>query len=154
MADGKTNRSNATSLEGNGEELANLLERLGVDHREARVIGYLGAQGEGRSSELEDACGLRQPEVSQATKALRQRGWVEVDHEKTPGKGRPVNVYELGVPLADIVSEVEANRREEINRQLARIERLRALVPEHKPRQESTSAEAQTPQREEEVDTA
>jgi predicted transcriptional regulator len=130
LADGNTNAPNDSPLDGDGDELATLLERLGIDDREASVIGYLAEHGDGRSSELEDTCNLRQPEVSQATKALRQRGWVEVDHEKTPGKGRPVNVYELSLPLADIVKEVEAERREEINRQLARLERLKAMVDE------------------------
>ncbi len=71
---------------------------------------------------------MRQPEVSQATKALREKGWVVAHREPTPGKGRPVNVYTLKVSLADIVNEVEALRREAINKELARIEQLKEIV--------------------------
>lgn len=109
-------------------EIAELLSGLGMEAEEASVIGYLAAHGEGRSASIEDVCKLRQPQVSQATSALEARGWVETDREKTPGKGRPVNVYSLGPSIEDIVEEVTARRREEVNRELARIERLRQLI--------------------------
>lgn len=111
-----------------GRELGELLASLGVDERPARIVGFLAVEGSGRSAEIEDALDMRQPEVSQATKQLRERGWAVATPEKTPGKGRPVNVYSLKAGLDDIVNEVEALRREEINRELARIDRLRALA--------------------------
>lgn len=111
-----------------GTELADLLHALGVDERPARVIGFLGVHGNGRSAKIEDALGMRQPEVSQATKSLRDWGWVRAEREKTPGKGRPVNNYQLAIPLQDLVAEVEERRREEINEELARLDRLVELV--------------------------
>lgn len=111
-----------------GEELAELLDALGVDERPARVVGFLAVEGNGRSSEIEAALDLRQPEVSQSTKHLRERGWVVAEPEKTSGKGRPVNNYHLAVPLADIAGEVEARRREAINEELNRLDRLREIA--------------------------
>ncbi len=111
-----------------GRELAELLHALGVDKRPADVIGFLSVHGNGRSAAIEEALGMRQPEVSQATKSLRQEGWAVADREKTPGKGRPVNNYRLAIPLADIVAEVAAKRREEIDEELARLDRLVELA--------------------------
>lgn len=111
-----------------GPQLADLLHALGVDERPARIVGFLAVHANGRSAEIESALEMRQPEVSQATKALRERGWVEARPEKTPGKGRPVNNYHLRISLQDIVNEVEALRREKINEELARIDQLRSLV--------------------------
>lgn len=114
-------------------ELASLLGGLGLDDKEAHVVAFLAQKGEGRSREIEQSCGLRQPQVSQATTSLRERGWVSAYREKTPGKGRPVNVYELDVSLPDIVEEVTARRREELNRELARIDRARSIADEVAP---------------------
>lgn len=120
-----------------GRELGELLHSLGVGERPARIIGFLAVHGDGRSAEIEGGLEMRQPEVSQATKALRERGWVAATSEKTPGKGRPVNVYRLAVDLEDIVNEVEARRREAINEELARIDQLRNLVDRRKRRAEA-----------------
>ncbi len=110
------------------DELGHLLAELGLDERQAHILGFLAHNEDGRSAELEAACDLRQPQVSQATTVLEEQGWLRTDREKTPGKGRPVNVYSLDVQLEDIVGEVIARRREEINRDMARIERIEALV--------------------------
>lgn len=134
LTDGEQRDSHGGGLDpGEGEELADLLAALGVDERPSRILGFLAVERNGRSSEIEDALGMRQPEVSQATKALRDRGWVVAYPEKTPGKGRPVNNYHLKAPLADIVNEIEAERRERINEELTRIDRLRSLVERREP---------------------
>ncbi len=114
--------------EDESDEFAELLHALGVDRRPSRVVGFLALEGNARSSRIQEALGMRQPEVSQATKALRERGWVVAKPEKTPGKGRPVNNYRLDVSLADIAAEVKAKRREVINEELARIDRLVELA--------------------------
>jgi predicted transcriptional regulator len=119
--------------EDQAEELGELMAQLGLDERPARIITFLAHQGDGRSAEIEEACGLRQPQVSQATTRLEERGWLRTTTEKTPGKGRPVNVYSLAIGLGEIVEEVTARRREEINRDLARIERAQNLVDRARP---------------------
>lgn len=104
------------------------MAHLGLDERHASIISYLALHGEGRSADLEAGCQLRQPQVSQATTRMEERGWLRTGTEKTPGKGRPVNVYSLAIGLGEIVEEITARRREEINRDLARIERAQNLV--------------------------
>lgn len=128
-----------------GAQLAELLAALGVDERPARIIGFLAVEGHGRSADIEHALDMRQPEVSQATKALRERGWVVARPEKTPGKGRPVNDYHLDVTLLDIVNEVEARRREEINEELDRIAKLRSIVEAAAETVEASDAPAREP---------
>lgn len=110
------------------QDLTEVLAQLGLDEKPARVVAFLAAHGNGRSMEIEDACDLRQPEVSQATMELRDMGWVVAEPEKRPGKGRPVNNYHLTIGLDDIANEIEGTKREEINQELARLERLRQLL--------------------------
>lgn len=126
-----------------GRELGELLAALGVDERPAHIVGFLAAHGSGRSADIEESLGMRQPEVSQATKHLRDKEWVVATQEKTPGKGRPVNIYTLQVDLGDIVGEIEARRREEINRKLAQLDRLRALASQTAPSEPEVPAEAE-----------
>ncbi|MDX1612535.1 MAG: helix-turn-helix domain-containing protein [Candidatus Thermoplasmatota archaeon] len=104
------------------------LTQVGVDEKPARVVAHLVQHGSARSTELEDACDMRQPEVSQTTIDLRDRGWVVATREKRGGKGRPVNHYHLRLALKEIVHEVEAHERERINQALARLEHLRELA--------------------------
>lgn len=109
-------------------EVAELLAGLGVDPRQARILAFLAAEGEGRSSDLEKRCRLRQPQVSLATKDLREVGWVQVEERRNGTRGRPVHVYRLHRPLSAILDDLERERREAIGQELARIERLRRLV--------------------------
>lgn len=127
-------------------EFAEILHALGVDKRPSRVIGFLAAEGNARSSRIQEGLEMRQPEVSQATKALREKGWVLAEPEKTPGKGRPVNNYRLNVSLADIAAEVKATRREAINKELARIDRLVELATQAStaPREGPDASQAET----------
>ena len=46
---------------------------------------------------------MRQPEVSIAMRALRQNNWIEEHEVKREGKGRPMKVYKLTVPIEEII---------------------------------------------------
>jgi len=110
-------------------ELARLLAALGLDEKPARVVAFLATRGRARSADLEKACNLRQPEVSQATKKLRdEMRWVVAQPQKTRGKGRPVNQYTLQVPFTDIIAQLEANKRAQIDEDLRRLDRLRRFA--------------------------
>lgn len=109
-------------------EVAELLGGLGVERNQARILAHLASEGEAKSRDLEKVCRLRQPQVSLATKDLRTAGWLVVEERRNGSRGRPVHVYRLEVPLARIVDALEASKREEIQRELATIERLRRLV--------------------------
>ena len=109
-------------------EVAELLGGLGVDRNQARILAHLAIEGEAKSRDLERLCRLRQPQVSLATKDLRGQGWLTVEERRNGARGRPVHVYRLEMPLPRIVDALEAAKREEIQRELATIERLRRLV--------------------------
>jgi len=121
--------TDAPSLEGTEGEFASLLTDLGLEAKPARVLAFLAGRGRAKSTDLERACGLRQPEVSQATKKLREEyRWIIAEPQRAKGKGRPVNEYTLQVPLVDIIGELEARKRAQIDVDLARLEQLRQLA--------------------------
>ncbi|MCA1812875.1 MAG: hypothetical protein LC624_02855 [Halobacteriales archaeon] len=121
-------RREATSLDQGDLEVVDILSSLGVDHKIAKVITFLAQVEEGKSTDIERGCRLRQPEVSVATKSLRELGWIQTEERKKGGKGRPVHYYKLQMPLPKIVEIIERNKREEIQGELAKIEKLKGIV--------------------------
>lgn len=109
-------------------EIVHLLTNLGMDHKLAKVVSFLAHAGEGKSRDIERGCRLRQPEVSVATKSLRERGWVITEERKRGGKGRPVHFYRLEVPLQKIVDNIEQEKRSQIQVEIEKIERLKRIV--------------------------
>jgi predicted transcriptional regulator len=77
------------------EEIVEALISLGMNRPFARVLAYLQQVNEVTSSELELGTELRQPEVSIATKQLKEHDWINEREEKKPGKGRPYKIYTL-----------------------------------------------------------
>ncbi len=78
------------------------------------------------TSLLERSARLRQPEVSIATKQLKERDWIN-EREKKPGKGRPYKIYSLKVGFKEIISQLEKQQRKTIDESQERIERLKEL---------------------------
>jgi predicted transcriptional regulator len=118
-------------LEGEqARELGELLGQLGLDARQAQVIAFLAEHGEGRSAEIERTCGLRQPQVSQATTTLEERGWIHTRTEKTPGKGRPVNVYSLASGLGEIVELASDGEGPAVPRDTTRAGASTGMIPQ------------------------
>jgi predicted transcriptional regulator len=51
---------------------------------------------------------LRQPEVSIAIRYLLKNNWIEVSEEnKSKGKGRPIKLYSLMVPINQIIDVIQ-----------------------------------------------
>lgn len=95
-------------LEGKGHEIIELLQGLNVPRTEAICIACLVCGKELTSQNIEQASGLRQPEVSIAMRPLRERRWIEERNEKkNSDKGRPVKYYKLIVPFEQIVKTFE-----------------------------------------------
>ncbi len=95
-------------LEGKGHEIIELLQGLNVPRTEAICIACLVCGKELTSQNIEQASGLRQPEVSIAMRPLRERKWIEERNEKkNSDKGRPVKYYKLVVPFEQIVKTFE-----------------------------------------------
>ena len=122
-------RRESAALDDGDLEVVGLLSSLGLDHKVAKVITFLAQVDEGKSTDIERGCRLRQPEVSVATKSLRELGWVMTEERKQGGKGRPVHYYKLQMPLPKIIDLIERDKRKEIDNELAKIEKLKALIP-------------------------
>ena len=117
-------------LEGKGHEIIELLQGLDVPRTEAICIACLVCGEELTSQNIEQASGLRQPEVSIAMRPLRERKWIEERNEKkNSDKGRQVKYYKLVVPFEQIVETFENNilrKNKEIAKALEQLKELSA----------------------------
>ncbi len=114
-------------LDEKDEEIADALISLGLRRPVARVLAYLQQVNEVTSSGLETGTGLHQPEVSIATKQLKERDWINEREEKKPGKGRPYKIYALKVGFKEIIAQLEKQQRKAVDEAQANIERLKKL---------------------------
>ncbi len=115
-------------LKGKGYEIIELLQGLDVPRTEAICIACLVCGKELTSQNIEQASGLRQPEVSIAMRPLRENGWIEERSEKkNTDKGRPVKYYKLIVPFEEIVRNFEAKALKRNTEMVEALEQLREL---------------------------
>lgn len=108
-------------------EIADALITLGVSRNAAKMLAYLHDTNAATSSDLERAAGLRQPEVSIATKQLMEREWVTEREEKKPGKGRPYKIYSLKIGFDKIIAQLENQNEKAVDEAQGKIERLKEL---------------------------
>ena len=104
------------------------LESLGMNRNVAGLITYLKEVKEGSSRDIETATGLRQPEVSIAMRTLRKNNWVTERDVKTEGKGRPMKIYKLGVPIEEIIKHCEEVKNSESAQAMESILRLKEMI--------------------------
>ncbi|MDG6243321.1 MAG: transcriptional regulator [Methanolobus sp.] len=115
-------------LSGKGYDIIELLHGLEVPRTEAISIACLVCGGEMTSQDIEQASGLRQPEVSIAMRPLRERGWIEErSQKKNTDKGRPVKYYKLIVPFDDIVRMFESKALKKNMEMVEALEQLKGL---------------------------
>ena len=88
---------------------------------------YLSSVEEATSKDLEIGSELRQPEVSIAMRELRSYGWIDEREVKKEGKGRPMKIYKLAVPMPEIVVHLEKQTMQEAQRSMENIEKLKKL---------------------------
>ena len=91
------------------------------------MITYLANTDKVTSREIEMGTDLRQPEVSIGMRTLRQNNWVEEHDVKVGGKGRPMKVYKLGVPIEEIIKHYEEEKNSEATRSMQAIQRLKDI---------------------------
>jgi predicted transcriptional regulator len=103
------------------------LHGLGVNRNVARLITYLKDVEEGSSRDIEMATGLRQPEISIATRTLRDMGWISEHEIKKPGKGRPQKIYVLRMTMEEIMKHFEAENKQESARTIEAVQKLKEL---------------------------
>ena len=107
------------------EEFSNLLTELGLKRNVAKVLIYLAMTQEATSREIERSSDLRQPEVSIAMRTLKENEWIDSRESKAESKGRPVKIYSLSKPIAEIMDQIEKSKREEIENHLQLIQEIR-----------------------------
>jgi predicted transcriptional regulator len=109
-------------------EFVDALRNLNVPRNVATMITYLANTDEVTSREIEMGTDLRQPEVSIAMRTLRQNNWVEEHDVKLDGKGRPMKIYKLGVPIEKIIKHYEEEKNSEAAQNMKSIQRLKEMI--------------------------
>jgi predicted transcriptional regulator len=71
---------------------------------------------------------LQQPEVSIGMRTLRENNWVNERDVKVGGKGRPMKVYKLGVPIGEIIKHYEDVKNNEAAKTMQAIQRLKDIA--------------------------
>jgi predicted transcriptional regulator len=103
------------------------LQAVGVRRNVATIIVYLKDLDEATARDIEKGSGLSQPQVSIAMRSLRQKGWIAEREQKGIGKGRPMKLYKLTVPIDDIIGHYEEEKRSESSRAMQSIQRLKEI---------------------------
>jgi predicted transcriptional regulator len=109
-------------------EIIEALRSVDVPRNAATLITFLANVSEANSREIEMATDLRQPEVSIAMRTLRNNHWVEEREVKTEGKGRPMKIYTLSVPIEEIIKHYENMKNSETARTMQAIQRLKEIT--------------------------
>ena len=94
----------------------------------AALITYLANANEATSREIEMGTNLRQPEVSIGMRTLRNNNWIEERDVKVDGKGRPMKIYKLGVPIGEIIKHCEEEKNNESAHAMQAIQRLKEIT--------------------------
>jgi predicted transcriptional regulator len=114
-------------LDDKDKEFALTLQKIGVHENVATILAYLMNVDRATSRQIEMGANLRQPEVSVATKILRQIGWLDEGKIKEED-GRPKKAYGLGVSIEEIVTHFEEEMIRESNLSQLSIQKLRQLA--------------------------
>lgn len=61
-------------------------------------------------------------------KYLMDKGWVRMRAQLSEGKGSPMRIYELAVPITEIITSIEEEKKIEARDRLARIRKLRDYI--------------------------
>ncbi len=109
--------------------MVELLKKLRLSRPVALTLVCLSSVDEVTSRDIEMATGLRQPEVSIAMRHLGTYNWVNIREEKkTEGKGRPIKLYKLVVPLNDIIKIIEKEILKDNKTVLENLQRLKSIA--------------------------
>jgi predicted transcriptional regulator len=109
-------------------EFIEALQSLGVPKGVASLITNLASVNEATSREIERGTGLRQPEVSIGMRTLHENKWVTEREVKAEGKGRPMKVYSLSIPLNKIIEHYENKKKSESAQAMQAIQKLREMT--------------------------
>jgi predicted transcriptional regulator len=99
-----------------------------VQRNVAGLITYLANTNDATSRQIEMGTDLRQPEVSIAMRTLRQNNWIDERDFKAEGKGRPMKIYKLRVPIEKIIQHYEVEKNSEAAKTMQAIQRLKDIA--------------------------
>jgi predicted transcriptional regulator len=100
---------------------------LGLKRNVAKTLTYLKNVDEVTSREIERGSDLRQPEVSNAMRELKNMNWVVIREQKKPGKGRPFKIYRLDEKINSIIKQLEHQKTMESRIMMDNIQRLKLM---------------------------
>jgi predicted transcriptional regulator len=121
-------QTNVKVLDDKDLEFVDALRCLRVPRNVAMLITFLANADEATSREIEVGTSMRQPEVSIAMRALRNNNWSAERDVKAEGKGRPMKVYKLTVPIDKIIKDYEEQKNEEAAQTMQAIQRLKEIA--------------------------
>jgi predicted transcriptional regulator len=107
------------------EQFVNLLIEIGIRKNVAKMLVFLANKPTATSREIERGTDLRQPEVSMAIRYLIEQGWVNTEGISSDRKGRPNKNYSLAVPVKEIMTAIEKQKKNEANNQLTLVRKMR-----------------------------
>jgi len=110
------------------EKIVHIFTELGMPKNLAKTLTYISQVDECRSAEVEQGADLRQPEVSVAMQELKKKGWIDKRDLKKEGKGRPIYIYKLTLPLDNIIGSFEKEKLQEIEAVKRDITELKILL--------------------------
>jgi predicted transcriptional regulator len=110
------------------EGLVNLLCELGMKRNVAKVLVVLAKTPKVTSRAIVQGTVLRHLEVVAVLQYLKKQGWIKSQEHKATHRGRPVKIYELAKPIAEIVNSIEKEKITKTNNQLQLIQKLRNCV--------------------------
>ena len=115
-------------VESHEYEMIKLFREINLSRPIALTLACLAKRKEISSQNIEMLSGLRQPEVSLAMSYLQKNNWIEFREEKkSKGKGRPIKIYRLMVPLNQIIGKLEEEIIAENRLVLKNIELLKKI---------------------------
>jgi predicted transcriptional regulator len=110
------------------EELVNLLFELGIKRNVAKVLVFLAKTPMVTFRAIDRGTDLRHLEVVTVVQYLKKHGWIKSQKNKAKSEGRPVTIYELVKPIAEIVNGIEKEKIKKANDQLQLIQKLRNYI--------------------------
>ncbi len=110
------------------KDLVERLRKAGVERNIALTLVYVAGRDEATRREIESATGLKQPEVSIATQAMRMKDWMDKRDIKKEGKGRPVHGYKLDKPIDEIFLEIQKEEKARISEMESNLKKIDELV--------------------------
>jgi predicted transcriptional regulator len=110
------------------EELVNLLFKIGIKRNVAKVLAFLTKTPMVTSRTIGRSTDLRKPEVALVMQYLKKQGWIKSQANKAKTTRGPVKIYELAIPIPEIVNGIEQEKIKETNDQLQQIQKLRNYV--------------------------